>query len=306
VDDPSTAEHHSRRAAYSGVALRSAVVLATTAVLTAIDQASKGWAFREFGIGRASGRPMDFLRFTCHMNKGTAWGFCSGGHWYGLPAVILLIGTALAAIMAIAVARFEPGSILGKVTGRCKTWLAHGAGASSEKAAPRTKSAAASAMLDAVAFSLLVSGALGNAIDRFNMGSVVDFIDVGIGTTRWPTFNVADACLVVGIYMVLTGALADLVPRADDHREDGAATERASSPLRIFFGVASSAAISAVVMAVVGRGCEQSLAVHRAVVSVLSYLGVGVVTLLLYGYARLELRRLRSQGSAGPPPGAET
>jgi signal peptidase II len=44
-----------------------------------------------------------------------------------------------------------------------------------------------------VAASLVVGGAAGNLIDRVRSGAgVVDFIDVGVGATRWPTFNVAD------------------------------------------------------------------------------------------------------------------
>ena len=47
---------------------------------------------------------------------------------------------------------------------------------------------------------LLLGGAVGNLIDRVrsNLG-VVDFIDVGIGEHRWPTFNVADVCITVGV-----------------------------------------------------------------------------------------------------------
>jgi signal peptidase II len=44
-----------------------------------------------------------------------------------------------------------------------------------------------------VAAALVVGGAAGNLIDRIRSSAgVVDFIDVGIGTARWPTFNVAD------------------------------------------------------------------------------------------------------------------
>jgi signal peptidase II len=44
-----------------------------------------------------------------------------------------------------------------------------------------------------VAAALVVGGAAGNLLDRIRHGlGVVDFIDIGIGATRWPTFNVAD------------------------------------------------------------------------------------------------------------------
>lgn len=44
-----------------------------------------------------------------------------------------------------------------------------------------------------VSLGAVAGGALGNLVDRIRgPQGVVDFIDVGIGTTRWPTFNVAD------------------------------------------------------------------------------------------------------------------
>jgi signal peptidase II len=46
---------------------------------------------------------------------------------------------------------------------------------------------------------LLLGGALGNLADRARMGSVTDFIDPRL----WPAFNVADACVVVGVLILL-------------------------------------------------------------------------------------------------------
>ena len=40
---------------------------------------------------------------------------------------------------------------------------------------------------------LLLGGAIGNMLDRLRLGYVVDFVDVGIGSTRFYTFNVADS-----------------------------------------------------------------------------------------------------------------
>jgi signal peptidase II len=49
------------------------------------------------------------------------------------------------------------------------------------------------------AIGLVCGGALGNLVDRIKSESgVVDFLDVGIGTVRWPVFNVADMALTVG------------------------------------------------------------------------------------------------------------
>jgi signal peptidase II len=49
------------------------------------------------------------------------------------------------------------------------------------------------------AVAVVAGGAAGNVIDRLlTARGVIDFIDVGIGTTRWPTFNVADIAVSCG------------------------------------------------------------------------------------------------------------
>jgi signal peptidase II len=60
--------------------------------------------------------------------------------------------------------------------------------------------------LQAYGLILIVSGAIGNIIDRFRFGSVVDFIDWYIGTWHWPAFNIADSsvCIGVAILMILS------------------------------------------------------------------------------------------------------
>ncbi len=49
------------------------------------------------------------------------------------------------------------------------------------------------------AIALICGGALGNLIDRLRSArGVVDFLDVGVGTIRWPVFNVADIAVTTG------------------------------------------------------------------------------------------------------------
>ncbi len=48
------------------------------------------------------------------------------------------------------------------------------------------------------ALSLILSGAVGNLIDRVRFGEVIDFLDVYIGSYHWPAFNVADSAISVG------------------------------------------------------------------------------------------------------------
>lgn len=54
---------------------------------------------------------------------------------------------------------------------------------------------------------LLLGGAVGNALDRFRLGYVVDFVDGGLGTTRFFTFNLADACISGAILLLFLIAI---------------------------------------------------------------------------------------------------
>jgi len=54
----------------------------------------------------------------------------------------------------------------------------------------------------ALSLSLILSGAIGNLIDRVRMGEVVDFLDVYWRNHHWPAFNVADSAICVGVAML--------------------------------------------------------------------------------------------------------
>jgi signal peptidase II len=50
-----------------------------------------------------------------------------------------------------------------------------------------------------MSIALICGGAIGNLIDRIRSeAGVVDFIDVGVGTIRWPVFNIADMAVTTG------------------------------------------------------------------------------------------------------------
>jgi signal peptidase II len=62
-------------------------------------------------------------------------------------------------------------------------------------------------LLLSVALGLLLGGALGNLVDRLRLGYVVDFVDMGIGTLRFFTFNIGDSAISLAILLLLFLAL---------------------------------------------------------------------------------------------------
>jgi len=61
----------------------------------------------------------------------------------------------------------------------------------------------ASDRLMKVSLSLILAGALGNLVDRFIRGYVIDFLDLHIRNAHWPFFNVADSCITIGAVLML-------------------------------------------------------------------------------------------------------
>ena len=62
--------------------------------------------------------------------------------------------------------------------------------------------------LEATGYSLIMGGALGNAVDRASRGHVVDFLDFHWGAWHWPAFNLADTAITLGVVALLIGAWA--------------------------------------------------------------------------------------------------
>ena len=62
-------------------------------------------------------------------------------------------------------------------------------------------------LLQGLALSLVIGGALGNIVDRVRFGAVIDFIDLHIEDWHWPAFNVADASVCIGVVILLLHGL---------------------------------------------------------------------------------------------------
>jgi len=73
-------------------------------------------------------------------------------------------------------------------------------------------------LLVTVALALLLGGAIGNLLDRLRFGSVVDFVDMGIGAWRFYTYNLADAAITTAIVLLIAMAV---VPALGEWAPDG-------------------------------------------------------------------------------------
>ncbi len=58
-------------------------------------------------------------------------------------------------------------------------------------------------ILTVSAISLIIGGAVGNLINRLQYGAVVDFLDFHIGLWHYPAFNIADAAICIGVFLLL-------------------------------------------------------------------------------------------------------
>jgi signal peptidase II len=73
------------------------------------------------------------------------------------------------------------------------------------------------------ALSLVLGGAVGNAIDRVRLGAVVDFLDFHAWGWHWPAFNLADAAITCGAALLVWDALR---PRPDPPDRTAGAREK--------------------------------------------------------------------------------
>lgn len=138
-------------------------VLFLSVIIVLLDQITKFWVRIYFEYGRPHRIFGDFVRLTYIENPGMAFGIKVGGQLFF--TLFALLATVVILIYIIR-ARHEKPSLR-------------------------------------IALALILGGAIGNLIDRFLYGKVVDFIDIGVGSTRWPIFNVADSAVTVGMVMLL-------------------------------------------------------------------------------------------------------
>ena len=108
-----------------------------------------------------------FLSWTYLQNTGAAFSFLAGGGM--MQKSFLLIVSILVSIWIVIWTQKTPAIYRQKLSGQF----------------------------------LLLSGAVGNLIDRVQYGFVIDFIDVHVNSFYWPVFNIADSLIFVGVALLI-------------------------------------------------------------------------------------------------------
>jgi signal peptidase II len=148
-------------------------IIAAIAVLI-LDQASKVWLLFVFGIAhRGAVQVTPFFDLVLAWNVGISFG------WFQNDSQIAQIGLMIVKAVAVIVLAI---------------WMAKS----------RT-------LIATLALGLIIGGAVGNGIDRFAYGAVVDFalfhLQIGGNTYNWYVFNLADVAIVAGVAALLYDSL---------------------------------------------------------------------------------------------------
>jgi signal peptidase II len=147
------------------------------ALLVALDQASKAWVVAHVPLGERVAS-WGLLHLTHTRNTGAAFGLARDTTL--TLGEFTIGGVQLLGALSLLVAAF------------LIVWLWRQRGASAFTRA---------------SVALILAGALGNGIDRWRLGYVVDFIHPQAGAFNFAVFNVADAAISVGAALLLLSAL---------------------------------------------------------------------------------------------------
>jgi signal peptidase II len=141
----------------------------TCVVVICCDQWSKTLIIENIEYGGRRDILPGFFSLTLTLNRGAAFGLFAGieNDWIRYSVLAISSVVALVAVFFV---------VLKEYKGVPAAFLALGG---------------------------VVGGALGNAIDRFQFGGVVDFLDVYWRGYHWPAFNVADSCICTGVGLLL-------------------------------------------------------------------------------------------------------
>jgi len=57
-----------------------------------------------------------------------------------------------------------------------------------------------------IALGLMLGGAVANLLERLAFGAVLDYVDMGVGTVRWPTYNLGDVAISLAVVLLIAAA----------------------------------------------------------------------------------------------------
>jgi signal peptidase II len=143
------------------------LVLLLGLIIAVLDQVTKYVVRLTFAVGESRPVLHGFFDLTYVRNTGAAWGIL-GGQNASL--------TILSIVMLAAILLFRRSFL-------SDTWEHR------------------------VALGLMVGGIVGNLMDRLRLGWVTDFLDFHVKGYHWPSFNVADAALCIGVGIYILSAL---------------------------------------------------------------------------------------------------
>jgi signal peptidase II len=141
------------------------VVVIVFCLLLALDQATKLAVDRSLPLHFSREVIPGFFSITHVQNSGAAFGLLANVP--GSAAIFVIIALIAIALILVYVRQIKEGAL----------WVL-------------------------LCLSLVLTGAVGNLIDRFRLGSVVDFLDFHYRGWHWPAFNVADASITIGILLL--------------------------------------------------------------------------------------------------------
>lgn len=146
---------------------REKVLVITMVVVVLFDKITKYIIKNSFSLGESRRIIGNFFRFTYIENTGIAFGLFSD--WEHPLKMIMLLLLSIVALYFIITIYIKSE----------RKWFTQ------------------------ISFGLILGGAFGNIFDRVAFGRVVDFLDFGIKSYRWPFFNIADSAITIGVIILI-------------------------------------------------------------------------------------------------------
>lgn len=171
-------KNHMKKASKKNLKWKYVILFFVTTFIIGLDQLTKYWVVEKFRLGETQSVIFDFFNLTYVQNKGAAFGILAQANpAFRVPFFIIVPLIALSSIAYV------------------------------------FRKIADNDFKLSTALSLVISGAIGNLIDRLSLGYVVDFLDFH---WRWgyhfPAFNVADSAICTGVGLLML----DLLTQDDD------------------------------------------------------------------------------------------